>query len=320
MSVAHSFGMARRQMAALALLCTALLVGHAGAAPPARVAVVLSAEGGAYAEVAEAIRSGLARDGGERFRVAIMDAGTVTGALEADPATLVVTVGMRAASAVQEIAPRTPVLYTLVPKAALDRLLAAQKGGAKRSGIYLDQPLERQLELIKLIIPAATRVGVIFGPDSVKQASALESVAASIGLKVEAEAVTSSEQVAVALRRVLERGEVLLGLPDPEVFNQATVHNLLLAAYRAGDPVFAFSPAYIKAGALAGVFSSSGQIGMQAAEMIAKLAGQAAWPEPQYPKYFTVTVNQTVARSMGIPIEEERALHQKLQPVAGAGS
>lgn len=310
------FSSVRQYLAAL-LLCSYA----AAAAPPMRVAVALSEDGGAYAEVANAIRDTLAREGAERFRVVVVvanrDASNLAGALDAD---LVVTVGMRAAGAVQQLAPRAPVLFTLVPKAALDKLLAgppAGKAPGPRSGIYLDQPLERQLELIKLIIPAVTRVGVIYGPDSAKSAGALEAAAAGMGLKVEAETVANSEQVTLALRRVLERGEVLLGLPDPEVFNQNTVHNLLLAAYRSGDAVFAFSPAYVKAGALAGVFSPSAHIGTQAAEIIIKFLGQANLPEPQYPKYFSVTVNRTVARSMGIPIEEEGALQQKLQNLAG---
>jgi putative tryptophan/tyrosine transport system substrate-binding protein len=322
MRASTSFRSIRQYLAVLLLCsCAAAAIAAPRDAEPFRVAVTLSEDGGAYAEVANAVRDGLAREGAERFRVAVLvanrDASNLASALEAE---LVVTVGMRAASAVQQLAPRVPVLFTLVPKAALDKLLAvpAAKGSGPRSGIYLDQPLDRQLELIKLIIPAVTHVGVIYGPDSSKNAGALEAAAAGMGLKIEAETVANSEQVTPALRRVLERGEVLLGLPDPEVFNQNTVHNLLLAAYRAGDAVFAFSPAYVKAGALAGVFSSSTHIGTQAAQMIVKFLGQASLPEPQYPKYFSVVVNRTVARSMGIPIEEEGALQQKLQNLAKA--
>lgn len=315
-----------RILSALWFACIALasMASAHAAAPPLRVVIVLSENGDAYTDVANAIRDALGRDAGERFRVTVLVAERDAAALPSagEESGLLVTVGMRAASAVQQFSPRGPVLHTLVPKAALDKLLgaASPKGLSKRSGIYLDQPLDRQLDLIRLIIPAATRVGVIYGPNSAKYANALESAAGAMGLKVEAETVTGSEQVAVALRRVLERGDVLLGLPDPEVFNQATVHNLLLAAYRSGDAVFAFSPAYVKAGALAGVFSTSAQIGTQAAEMISKFVGQAAWPEPQYPKYFSVSVNRTVARSMGIPIEEERSLQEKLQNLAEASN
>lgn len=323
----RAFSSIGRGLSVLVLACAAVSpVYPARAAQSLRVAIVLSEDGGAYQEVANAVRDALAREGGDRFRVAVLhaerDAAGLSNARD-ELHMVVVTVGMRAASAVQQIAPRAPVVYTLLPKAALDKLLGtpvAAKGPSPRSGIYLDQPLDRQLELIKLIIPAATRVGVIFGPSSVKYASVLESAAAGMGLKVETETVTGSDQVTLALSRVLERGEVLLGLADPEVFNQATVHNLLLAAYRSGDAVFAFSPAYVKAGALAGVFSTSAQIGTQAAEMISKFVGQAGWPEPQYPKYFSVAVNRTVARSMGIPIEEERVLQEKLQNLAEASN
>lgn len=323
MGWAFAFGYSRCALAMLLLCASFAGALPAHAAQALRVAVALSEEGGAYAEVATAIRDGLAREGGERFRVTVFVANRERAALastmEAEQASLIVTVGMRAANAVNDIAPRVPVLFTLIPKTALDRLMAGKAQGS-RSGIYLDQPLERQLELIRLVIPAATRVGVIYGPDSAKNASTVEATASAFGLKIEAETVTGSDQVTTGLRRVLERGEVLLGLPDPEVFNASTVHNLLLAAYRSGDAVFAFSPAYVKAGALAGVFSSSAHIGAQAAEIISKFSVQSSLPGAQFPKYFGVSVNRSVARSMGIPIDEEGALQQKLQNLAEAGN
>jgi putative tryptophan/tyrosine transport system substrate-binding protein len=286
--------------------------------PEARVAVALSDAGGAYAEVAQSLREGLIAAG--RYRVDVVVAGEESSdfaaRLDGSHAVVVVTVGMRAASAVQQMGLSTPVLFTLVPRTALERLLSTSKGNGQRAGIYLDQPPERQLELVKLIIPAATRLGVLYGPDSAAGANALEAAAAQLGLKIEAENVSDSAQVAPALQRVLERSEVLLGLPDPEVFNKNTVHNVLLTAYRAGDAVFAFSPAYVKAGALAGVFSSSAQVGTQAAEAVIAWVNKQPLPPLQQPKYFSVTVNRTVARSMGIPIEDDRQLQQKLQKSA----
>jgi ABC-type uncharacterized transport system substrate-binding protein len=107
-------------------------------------------------------------------------------------------------------------------------------------------------------------------------------------------------------------------LPDPLVFNKGTVQSLLLTTYRYQDPVIGFSQAYVKAGALAAVYSSPEQIGRQTGEALVRvLAGRALLlPLPEYPKYFSVSVNYQVARSLGLSVGDEALIYQKLKHMA----
>ncbi|MDO9189477.1 MAG: ABC transporter substrate binding protein, partial [Sulfurimicrobium sp.] len=114
---------------------------------------------------------------------------------------------------------------------------------------------------------------------------------------------------------VLADSDVLLAVPDPLVFNKGTVQSLLLTTYRYQDPVIGFSHAYVKAGALASVHTMPEQVGRQAADVILRTLGsRPAWlPPPENPKYFSVSVNYQVARSLGLSIGDETVLLQKLK-------
>ena len=153
-----------------------------------------------------------------------------------------------------------------------------------------------------------------------KNYKSLEKVAKGLGLQVEGETIARSDDLAPALRRVLQRGELLFALPDPEVYNKATLHNILLSTYHSNEPVIAFSPAYVKAGALAAVFSSPPQVARQVSEYLLQVPAGAKilLPPPQHPKHFSVDVNRHVARSLGIVVASDAMLEERLRKADGA--
>lgn len=310
---------AARALAAIALMLSAAAL----CAAPSRVLVVLSEDSSAYTEVATALRAALPRELSLKVSQITAVRATLEAELSAEPAVCIVTVGTKAATLVNATDTTVPVLHTLVPKLAWERSIQGKPGipaARRRSAIFLDQPLERQLELIRLVLPSTGKVGVIYGPDSLASAAALEESARGLGMRIESESIALGSELPVALQRVLERSDVILGLPDPEVLNKSTIHNVLLSAYRAGDPVFAFSPAYVKAGALASVHSAPAQIGQQAGEVVARLVKEGNLPEAQYPRYFSVSVNRNVARSMGIAVEQDANLRDRLTQASRSGS
>ena len=88
--------------------------------------------------------------------------------------------------------------------------------------------------------------------------------------------MTAVREIYPALTKVLASADVILAMPDPMIFNNGTIHNILLAAYREERPLIGFSPAYVRAGALAAVYSTPQQIAHQIAETIQRaLDGQA---------------------------------------------
>ncbi len=293
---------------ALAIMSLALTAA-AGAAP--EVAVVLSEDTPAYREVAEALRAELARSPGPLVRV--LPAAAADSLPQRDLA-VVVAVGARAARAAAAER-RVPVLSILVPRSTFERI-AAEAGRAAEprhfSALYLDQPLARQLDLIRLALPGASRVALLLGPESERLYGPAQAAAADRRLHLAALKIHDESELHPALQKLLAEAHALLALPDPAVFNSVTVSHILLTAYRQRVPVAGFSATYTRAGAVLALYSTPAQIGAQAAEMLRSALASGQLPPPQHPRRFTVSANAHVARSLGLALEDEATLARKL--------
>lgn len=285
----------------------------------ADVLVVLSEDLPPYREVADAVKNAWEKDSPSRpaFKVVVLQEGHIAQeTLMGKDVAVIVVVGVQAAQAVAEMETRPPVLATLIPKSSFDKLLQQKKNKSSSiSAIYLDQPLNRQVALFQVALPSRKRLGIVVGPESQDKLKLLQTAARDKNIQLVTEKIDSADELIPALQRVLAESDTLLALPDPLVFNKNNVQNILLTSYRYHDPVIGYSQAYVKAGALYAVFSMPAQIGQQAGEFVRQmLASKAASiPAPQYPKYFSVSVNVQVARSLGIQMDEEGVLMEKLK-------
>ena len=296
-----------------------LLCGFAFAARPAaaieHVDVVLSESGGAYAEVAEAIRSELKGIAEITSRLA-----GESKKLPAVPIQAVVAVGTEACErAVKSTVGATPLLCVLVPRAALEPIARANGERTRLvSSIVLDQPLARQLALLQIALPERRRVAVLLGPQSKALAGELSGIAIAKDFRIVAGNVESPDDLGPVLQRTLEEANVLLAVPDGVLYNSQTIHNVLRTTFRMRVPMVAFSPAYVRAGALLSVYSTPAQIGRQAGRSIRALLSGRSLPHQQFPKEFVVSVNPQVARSLGIVLPDVQELASRLRALEGA--
>lgn len=280
------------------------------------VTVVLSEEGGAYALVADKLRAVLSQGGGTaRLPVKVIPL-REGDSLRANHGELLVAVGTGAMEALAQKNLPQPILSVLVPRSAFEKV-ARQSGrlGDSRnfSAIYLDQPWARQFSLIHHALPGRTKVGILLAPNSTELATALGAAAKAAGFVAIIEMVDGEAGLLPTLKRLLGDSDVILAVPDPLIYNRNTVQSILLTTYRHQVPLLGFSASYVKAGAIAAVFSVPEQIGQQAAEMIQHLVAERRMPLPQPPRYFSVGVNAQVARSLGISLDDEASLNHKLK-------
>ncbi len=289
-----------------------------GAHAAASVVIVSSERSPAYMEAAEALVGELERGGLPRVDVLQLTAQEWSTAGPLSPK-LFIALGTEAAHALAQSVHAAPVLCTLLPRSSFERILqiSGRKSSAQFSALYLDQPLNRQLELIRLALPAARRLGVLWGPESYVHASALKDLAQASGLELEEATVGRDESLFSSLKRVLERADLLLAVADPQLYNSSSIQNILLASFRAKVPLVAFSPAYVRAGALFALYVTPTQIGRQAAVMARLvLQGKTLPVNPVYSQDFSVAVNEHVARSLGLTLDAD-ALRTRLRSKEG---
>jgi ABC-type uncharacterized transport system substrate-binding protein len=301
-------------------LCAGLVLMLGWAALPAAraagVDIVIAEEGPAYGQAADAAREEI----GGRAPVRVMNASQWSAAAATDQARgrpdVVLALGTRALQAVLSAPPQgnAPVVATLLPRAAFDRVTrAAPRLPEGRLGaVFLDQPPARQLNLVRLLVPGRPRIGVLVGGEGEELVQPLRAAAREARLTVREEVVAAPTELHAALTRLLAESDALVAIPDAGIFNAGTLHNILVTTYRARQPVFGFSAAYVRAGALAAVHSTPQQVGRQAGEQIVRALGGQPLPPPQWPRQFAVSVNQTVGRALDIALEDEATLTQKL--------
>lgn len=297
------------------------------AAEPAQVQVLLSETGGAYGELLEALEQRIEQQAPDRVelrtRLVPEDTDELAAVFAQEPA-LIVPIGIRASALTLKEAGKRPVLSLLVPYdsyTALLRSTGKPANGVSRSAIYLDQPLDRQLDLLQLLLPKVRRIAALAGPHSAQRAGELGGLCLQRGLKLTTETVGATDNPVPVLSQLLERAEVLLAIPDPAVFNRNNLQAILLTTYRSGVPVLGFSQAYVRSGALAAVHSTAAQIGTQAGDWIAELAESGRWElgTPRYPSYYSVAVNPQVAQTLGIDIADEDTLLEQLRALERPG-
>lgn len=291
------------------------------AAAATRVWVAVAEEQGAYAEAAAALKTELA-DGVE------ISAGkwqTLFDGQEGMP-DLIVTVGVAAFDgALDRLAQkeaawaRVPVLAILLPQAVFEARMASGAVVQRPiSAVVLDQPLGRQMAFIKRALPDRRHVGVLSGTQTRPLLKALEKEASGRGLRLMSAPVANApDDLYPALRSVLEEADVLLALPEPAVYNSGTLQNILLTTYRARTPLVAFSPAYVKAGAVLALYSTPAQVARRAAEIVREWRAGRGLPAVQAPREFTVVLNAKVAASLGLQIDDANAIVESLRRQEG---
>jgi ABC-type uncharacterized transport system substrate-binding protein len=279
-------------------------------AAPVEIEVVLSDNTSLYTDAARELRQALGSD----VHCTSTTAEAVERKEKPASAALIVTLGTRALGAVLARESPAPVVAALVPRKAFEATVAASAAPSRLvSAVFLDQPYSRQLNLIRLMLPRGSRVGVLAGSDWDPQVAALAGVARDQRLTLFREVVNAPRELHPALQRLLGEVDSILALPDASVFNASTLPNVLLTSYRKNQPVFGFSPAYVRAGALAAVFSAPEQNARQAAEMVLRALASGSLPAPQYPRAFWVSINGTVARSLDLKVQDEAVVVAELQ-------
>lgn len=295
-------------LAVLLRCLAALALGCAGACWGADVVILSSERSAGYSEAAQAVVAELVRSGMDRAEIVQLVVPDAPGAEVAglQGGKVWITLGAEALGRALPRDGRPPIIAALIPRLGFERIVreTVHKSTAGVAALYLDQPFPRQLDLLRLALPDAKRVGVLWGHESMQQQVGLVAAAQSRGLEIVGGTVTSPITLYAGLKTVLSDTDVLLAVADPAVYNGTTISNILLATYRSRVPLLAFSPAYTKAGALMSLHSAPRQIGGQAATMARAVLQGGAVPASQYPLEFSVLVNDYVARSLGLTLDE----------------
>ena len=286
-----------------------------------RVTLLLSEPEGIYQETALALKKELARDSG-RWSVRLV---SVNEPLAPEESEWIVTLGVRALHHALALPGNSPLLALLVPRNTFEKMSMEMAPAARQrllAALVLDQPSFRQMQLIRLALPEATRVGVLVGPAVEAHVPDLEKAARESGLVLRTRSVTGEQELFTSLRGLAPEVDVLLLLPDPVVVSGNTLRGLILQTYRQRLPIVAYSTGLAKAGAFLGLYATPAQIGAEAGQWMREMAksGGQKGEIVRWPKSFVVEVNRHVARSLELRLPSDEELGERLEEQLAKGA
>lgn len=176
--------------------------------------------------------------------------------------------------------------------------------------LWSDPPLQRQIALLKTMLPGLNNVGVLYGNHSTFLLAEIEQA-------LKAEKLTMLKYYwpdsydARSLNKLLEHTDVLLGIDDSHIYNPSTIKGILLSSYARKQTLIGPTAAFIKAGSLASTYSNQDDWIRTLSSLLKTPA--ANWPSSQYPNHYRVMINQQVARSLGIQRNTPAHINQQLQ-------
>jgi hypothetical protein len=167
---------------------------------------------------------------------------------------------------------------------------------AAMTAVYAEPGPVDQLHLVSLLYKRPVRVAAILGAETGHLKPVLRGAALI-------EEMTADDDINRVLNRI-GSNEVLLAMPDSGIYNADNIRNILLSTYRHKQGVIGFSADMVKAGALATTYSDIEDINAQVAEMTMAFVASGELPPPQFPRYFSTIVNEGVARSLDLDVDD----------------
>jgi ABC-type uncharacterized transport system substrate-binding protein len=196
-----------------------------------------------------------------------------------------------------------PLVSAFVSSAAYLRLIAAAPRRTRPvTAVFAEAAPAAQMQLIRRLYRRKVVVGVLLGPSTRNLQPLIERAASAAELAVSFEVVEPGASPVRALA-ALTSASVLLAVPDPELYNAQVARAVLESTYRRRQGVIGFSKAMVGAGTLAAAYATIDDVVAQLGEMLDALMTGQAVAEPQYPVYWRVAINDTVARSLDVVID-----------------
>jgi len=180
--------------------------------------------------------------------------------------------------------------------------------------LYMAQSYCRQIKFTKLLNPNWKTISLISSKEKPIDKTAIQQCAKSLNIKTHIVSTTDGHYLTDTIKLALNHSDVLLALPDKNIYNSRSVKNILLTSYRNRKPIIGFSKNFVNAGALAAIYSSADQIANSANNLIDKYYKQNKKfkQKTNYPDNFDISVNRQVFRALNITIPDIEILKKSL--------
>jgi len=225
---------------------------------------------------------------------------------------LAITLGIKATETITSRFPDKPIISAYLTEQQWHNF---KPRGKTHIAVLLDQPLTRYLAFSHALLNADS-VGIVnFEPLKLNQKQ--NSLLSRLKLKLSQYQPGQTDQLLATIRQLIQHNDALLMLANQDIYNRDTLKGVLLTSYRNNIPVISYSPAHVKSGALASIFSSPEDIGKLLGDLLNQYLSNKLTSKntTQFARYYSIVTNNRVAHSLGLKLPDTIELRQKLSEI-----
>ena len=205
-----------------------------------------------------------------------------------------------------------PVVFNAVTDGVEAKLVTSnEKPGGNVTGVSDAAPLEKQLEMIRELLPEAKKIGMIYNIGEVNgklQVKQVEKLASKYNFKIVKKGGSATTEIATAAEQLAGDVDCIYNITDNMVVSATA--SITDKANAKNIPVFAAEDGQMKAGLLASDSISYEKLGEQAGSVAYDILvnGKKAGDIPvETAKDTTLYINKKVAEQLGIKIPDSLA-------------
>jgi len=283
-----------RRASLASLLATVFLPAVRTFAGTARITIVTASAGAPHASALGGLQQVLSAHSVVSDVFALPGAeAALDQALKSGASQLAIAIGIDAVRALAARKAQIPVLATMVFRADLKDSAAPDIAGFQLAGsVWLDLSLSQIVAGLRVVFPAANRVGVILRPTQANPPG-------MAGVTVHRVDCAGPADLLPALRTLRGQVDFVACLPDSVLYNKTTVEPLIVASLEHRLPLVGYSASFVKAGAALGVYPDFGEIGRQTADIAEHCLAASGGTRDETPRRTVVTVNERVLHLLG---------------------
>jgi putative ABC transport system substrate-binding protein len=212
---------------------------------------------------------------------------------------LILTLGTAATEAAAARIKNIPIVFSVVLNPASNL-----RHGENITGAAMDIPPITQFEVLRSVVPATKRIGVLYTMETGQVMENARNAAERLGMTFIAVSVGSEKEVPQKLKELSKGIDVFYMLADSTVFTPKSTEFILMYTLKHGIPFMGLSQRYVKAGALLALSWDYNDMGRQAGELAYKIIHGARPGELSitYPRKISLILNLRTAKNIGIKI------------------
>lgn len=203
-----------------------------------------------------------------------------------------------------------PVIFTAVTDPVAAELAKTDKTpNGNTTGTSDKLPVEKQLEMIRKVLPNAKKIGIMYSTSEVNSISAIKEYkaeAGKYGFEIVESGISTTADIPLAADHLLGKVDCMTNLTDNTVVSSLPV--ILDKAAKKKIPVFGSEVEQVKIGCIAAMGLDYYDLGIQTGKMAAKvLKGEKKASEMNYEviKDASFYGNKEVAKNLGITLPND---------------